>query len=406
MRTWRILLVSVLISAPSAWAHGGGHRNDPPPPSPPPPLPPTRPPLTPVPTPPPGIPPGYRRPSDGPPQPPPPSPTPGQPRGPATPRAPGSRPPRPDEGRKNPTPRTRPRPSVVHSTWRLWWDYNREYMLGLRGLMRRAVVVTKTTAGSSVDAIRATARGALREIASGTTVDPKVRAAAYIALGRVATEKDALVFLRPFGAKRQDDAVLAAAALGAGMLPPIKSARVRQYMRTTLEHVFSDPARSRRVRGFATMAAGMRGRHDKVMALTIARYCATVDNAYDAAVYSYSCGLSRDPVLLPELLQAARKSKLGAQKLSDHGRAHACGALGLIDSPLGLDTLLDVMGSRRTGRETKRAAILAVGRHLRERDLDENVAKRVRRELLTVLRKAREPMARAFAALGLGGAKV
>lgn len=274
--------------------------------------------------------------------------------------------------------------------------------------MRQNVVTTKTTkrVGTlSIDEWRDAARGALREIAVHETTNAKVRAAAYIALGRVATDRDVMLFLKPLERAKSDDDVAAAAALGLGMLPPIKNQRVNQYARAQLEHIYDNRSRSLRVRGFAALAAGLRGRHDKVTALSLARSCADVKSGNDAAVLAYACGLTQDSLLLPELFDALRKGRIGQQKLTDNARAHAASALGMIRNPLVIDTLLDILGSRRAGRETKRAVIMSLGRQLREFELDERVVQRIHRALRAVLRKGKEPMQRAFAALSLAGAK-
>jgi HEAT repeat protein len=342
------------------------------------------------------------KPPTGPTPPPGPAPTPNPPKKPPT---------GPSTGRPNVKGRSARRSAGNQTSWRIWWEYNREYMIGVRGMMRETGPITGIDAPADgkhdpMAGRRDEVRAKLRGLIMNKKTRPKLRQACLIALGRVGTEKDVDYFLVALRGENETDAVQTAAALGLGMLPPIKSEEKRAYVREQLDYlVASGGGRSRRVRSFCMLAAGMRARTDKVMAMNLARQCATyIKDGYDAGTLAYACGLSRDALLLPELMYAARRGVMGGVKLDDVARSHAAAGLGFMQSPLSVHTLLLVLKSRRAGVHARRSAVLSLGRLLREMKLDEDMGKRVRKEVLKAFRKDSDAVLRAFASIALAGA--
>jgi len=402
-RHLRLRLVLGLLLACSAelLAHGGGHRRPPPGP--------------------PGqVPPGYRKPV---PPPTPPTP-PGTPpiRPPTTPNPPGGgpQPPQgpapapaptpPAPGGGAPTTPTRPRGGAagVDRSWRIWWEYNREYLLGLRQRIRDSQRVTITGEGPTrrdpVEHRRDDIRAALRELVTKKATHPQLKASAFIALGRAGTEEDVPVFLAALAGAGDDDEQ-SAAVLGLGILPPCADPALREAVRTRLEDVIANNP-SRRVREFAHIATGLRARHDPRLCMTLARQCSLfVRDSFDGAALAYACGITRDEVLLPEVMLAARNGRLGGVELPDLARSHAVAGIGHLQTALSLDLCVSLLRSRRAGVETRRSAALSLGRLLREMELTEGQARPVYKVLLQQLDKGRDAALRGYCAIALGGAR-
>ncbi len=383
-----LCLATLLLFAANLFAHGGGHREPPPEPPAPPPTP------TPRIPPPPPTPPSH------------PVPTPTTPSDTPVPTPPTTPPPA-----KTGRPTTRRSIKASGSHWRLWWIYNREYLLDLRQRIRRAGAGTVT--GPSNDAPRdplATKRDevreALRAIVGRPNAHEKLKSSAFIALGRVGTVDDIEACLTTLHSRQHDDAV-SAAALCLGLLPATKDRALNQRIHAAFEKgVKGGGNRSRRVREFSWVAMGLRARHDKMLAMTLARHCTErAWDAMDAAVRIYACGISRDAMLLPEVLRGVRRNKHGGQKLGDRGRSHAIAALGLIKSPLSFDLLLDILKSRRAGRESRRSAALALGRLLREAEWNADLVKAAEKRLLRTFDKNSDDVLRGYCAVALGCAR-
>lgn len=422
---WKVIICACCLGllTPVVAAHGGGHRRPPPPPEDPPP---DMPPQTPPPNPPWGPPtggPGITPPPTGPTTPggnPPKGPSSGPKPGPTPPPTPtptptpqpGPRPaPGPSTGRPKVKGRTTRRSGGNQTSWRIWWEYNREYMIGVRAMMRESGPITGDGAPGDgkhdpMAGRREEVRATLRRLIATPQTRPKLRQACLIALGRVGGPEDVDYFLAALRGDKETDAVQTAAALGLGMLPPIGNEEKRAYVREHLDYlVASGGGRSRLVRSFCMMAAGMRARSDKTMAINLARDCATyVKDGYDAGTLAYACGVSGDTLLLPELMYAARRGVMGGVKLDDVARSHATAGLGFMHSPLSVHTLLLVLKSRRAGVQARRGAVLSLGRLLREMRLDDDMTKRVRKEVLAAFRKDNDAVLRAFAAIALAGA--
>ena len=111
-------------------------------------------------------------------------------------------------------------------------------------------------------------------------------------------------------------------------------------------------------------------------------------------------------MLVPELLPVLRKGTLKGKRVQDMTRAYAALALGMSGDRNAARLLSTVLGSRSTDIQTRRSCALALGRLLRETDLDKESHRQAQRALLHTLAKGRDSIQRGFAAVALGGAKV
>jgi len=401
------VVTSCLLLATLAVAHTPGIRPvEPPPPPPPPPRPDV--PVTPN----GGVPQGLREPDDAPPRPsrpegPPPPSSGGPDAVPPTPRPPG---PRPDEATPPPRPRTR-RGARRYTSWRVWWEYNREYLLGVRRVVRTSGTVTSVSADAEAreEERRAKRRERVRGILAGLAGDartPKdLRGTAAMALGRVGVEEDAEVLLDILRRGRAPSFVQIGSALAVGVLPiesPEVAGRVRKHLDELLR---ARRLRPHKVRGFLAIALGLRAGADRGAALDLVRHGQTARGQEEAANVVFAFGASREPMLLAEILGAAESGRLGRQRLGDVGRAHAAAAAGLVRTPRAAGLLVRLLRSRRAGDQTKRSAALALGRLMRESGLSDRDRRDARRMLLRVLNKDSDAALRAFAAIALGGAR-
>jgi HEAT repeat protein len=347
------------------------------------------------------------------PQDPPPAPTPAPapPKGPQPPSQPGQGP-----GTGGPTTRptarsgARGRASGGEATWRIWWELNREYLVGLRGLLRQRVTLTGPEGGrvrtdplgprrpEVVDALRrVAARGSGRQL----------RAAALIALGRTGVESDARLCVALLKDDRQPRDVREGAAIALGILPPFEHPATRRSVAAYLAYVLEHPSvLPSRARGLTILAMGMRARNDPLLRMQLVGYVTGgLPTGEEAANVAYACGLTGDAMVVPELLRAARKGALAGQRLSDAERSLAVQSLALLGDPHVVGTVVRVVRSRRAGLETTRGAALALGRILREQELDDTTATRAEQALRQVFEKSNDSALRGFCAVGLGGAR-
>jgi HEAT repeat protein len=247
---------------------------------------------------------------------------------------------------------------------------------------------------------------ALRRIAR-RDADRTLRAAALIALGRAGTEEDARLFVELLKDPRQPRGVREGAAVALGILPPFERNLTRRNVAAYLAYVMRHPSvLPARARGLAILGAGLRARHDPLLRMQLIGHAAgRIATSEEAADVAYACGLCGDPMIVPELLRAARRGVLGGRRLEDGQRALAVQALALIGDESSMAMLVKVLRSRRSGLETQRGAALALGRMLREHDLDDTLAEGAVRALKQVLEKGHDPFLRGLAAVGLGGAR-
>ncbi|HEX5136871.1 MAG TPA: HEAT repeat domain-containing protein [Planctomycetota bacterium] len=394
MRLAGVLLLVFLAAVP---AGGHGSTAPPPPPEKPPPPPPKPGPEFPA----------WGQPDDPPPPPPPatPDPQPGQP----DPPPPAPEP--PDQGR----PKVRPdRPATRGSSgeqpWVYWWEYNREYLLGLRKMMRERIVLTGDgpRQHDPLGARREEVLATLRQIADK---DPErmVRASALIALGRAGGEEDARRFVETITRDSEPMDVREAAAVGLGILGPISDEDTIRNVRAFYDLVLKDPAALRgRLRGLTIFSIALRARSDLKLRMGLVAGLAAdrIEDGEEAANLLWACGIAGDAAAVPELARATRKGEIGGVRLTDIERSHAVTALGRAAGFTAIDDLLATLRSRRSGIETKRAAALAIGRMLREGTArDEADADAAGRALRECFEKENDTVLRGFAAVALGAAR-
>jgi len=384
----RILILLPCLAAP-AFAHGGEpppppeEPEDPPPPDPPvpPPPPPMPPPAPPHETTPPES--GKERPT-----------LPGRGRRPLDPR-------RPTVGRRN-------KSAGLSTSWRLFWNYNRENLIGLRGRVRGAATTTGSgeTWDTPLGPRRDEVRGVLRSIA---VHDPKtdVRAAAMIALGRMGGRDDARTFVRVLHGAGNKQALKEAAAVALAILPPLEDDDVKKEVREYLSHVIRhDRTLPARVRGLCLLASGMRAGGDPVLLLQLTgRASGEMNGGEEAGTLAYALGLSGHPMAAPELARAAKRRKLGGEKLTDIGRALAAQGLAYVGDAAARRSLEALLTSRRAGVHTRRSAALGFGRILTTRRLDQEALESTREALERAIDKDNDLLVKGFSAAALGAVR-
>jgi len=404
LRTILLLcLVVPLLGAP-VYGHGG----EPPPPpeqEEPPPMPP-RPEPPPPPPPPPRPPPHEQTPPVEPPEQKPPV-------GPRGPRAPDPERGRgPTSGSRKPRlrkPGLRTASSTDAIAWRIWWGYNRESLVGLRGKVRAAVTTSGTKRNASAWPLaerHEEVLAALRQVALHDR-KPAVRAAAVIALGRIGNDDDARSLLRILHDKRASREVQEAAAVAMAILPPIRDPEVREATRKWFAHVIAEPrSLPSRTRGLCLLAAGMRARDDSMLVMQLSgRAAGKGFSSEEAGTLAYAMGLTQSPMVAPELSRAIRKRRLGGDKLSDIGRAHAAQGLGFMGDGLACRTLVALLQSRSAGVQSRRSAALALGRVMSASKLDPEMRERGRKALVKALNKDRDVIVRGYCAVALGSVR-
>lgn len=267
LKTTSLVATALLVSAlcaPSAWAHGGQFRG------------PNG-----------AVPPGMRLPSDPTPPPPPsPSPTPDTPTtpsvpGPSIPKTPDATPsPNTPNQPNSPSRPTRRTSGMDFTDASFWWGYNKAPYLMLKGAIYHSIstdnpiMMLGRGAGNTGDNMH-DIRGMVRSTILPTllwVMDAKndlhadIESAAYIGLGKVATEPLHIDLLKQGLALKQKKPVMVqeAAALAFGLLRRSKEAeqftgteldRVRAY----LFEVFENRDYGNRVRGFAALSIGLLG---------------------------------------------------------------------------------------------------------------------------------------------------
>jgi len=386
-----ILLLLLPLAAGPVWAHGG---EPPPPPEPPedPPAPPQPPPPRPPPLPP--KPPYDIPPIDG-----------GQPE--STPTTPTPRQPKPPELRQ-PTPGQKGRATGDSNAWRMFWNYNREDLIGLRGQVRNATTTsgTPTERGAPLGDRQQEVLDALRQRALRDR-KLEVRAASLIALGRMGTDDDARTFVRILHRAAEERTLQEAAAVALAILPPIEDAAVKKDVRDYLAHVVQyDRTLPDRARGLCILAAGMRAGHEPMLMLQLTgRAAAGGLGSDEAGTLAFALGLSGHPMAAPELARAAKQGKLGKQKLTDVGRAHATLGLSYVGDAAACRGLVALLGSRRAGEHTRRSAALGLGRVLLHERLDQPTVERITEALVRAIRKDNDLLVKGFSAAALGGVR-
>jgi len=420
----RVMLV-LLLAAGTGWAHGNGPILVPRPTTPPDPPPRKRPipiPNSPAPTTPPNRPPPKKEP---PPPPAPPAPPPPPDKNQPNPRPPDTpndqpRPPDPDDepdGPRTKRPMKRPairkavrdrRPTGWNQDWKLWWELNRENLVGFTHVLRDKGAVTPGAVGARdpLAGKRTEIRDALLRVAQGDS-DRLLRASALIALGRLGDPETARLFVSILRDRKEPADVHEAAAVGLGMLGPLNDDALRKATRENLAYLLARRDRfSPRAHSFVIIAAGLRARQDSKLVLHLTnRVVAGARSGDEAVTLAFACGLAGDRLVMPELLRAVRRGRFAHKRIGDVGRAHAIHALGRIGDPGTARMLLKVLHSRSARTASLRAAVLSLARLLRTGAIDDAEAHTVTRALKKIFEEHSDPVLQGFCAIAIGGAK-
>ncbi len=296
------------------------------------------------------------------------------------------------------------------ASWHIWWELNREYLLGFRRTAELHDVISggprDPQAAAEARAVnREKVRTTLRELAARAKHND-LRAASLRALGRVGADEDARLFLRILRTRGQPKEVLEAAAVGLGCLERIEDAALRDDVRAFYRDLLAGNRwLTGRSRMLAIMALSLRIRDDRALGASLAARCTReMRSVNEAAALLYSCGLARDPLVAPALLEAVREGALGKQKVHDVARSYAALALAMAGDASAIHTLVQVLRSRRTRAQARRGAALGVGLMLRRDTLDEEQRKAGQQALLRAFEKSHDPLVRAFCAVGMGTA--
>ncbi len=298
--------------------------------------------------------------------------------------------------------------------WLYWWYYNRGQLIDFRGLLRSAGPVSGSAPKEQGDRIatqRERVRHALRAVALSRD-SSSLRAAALIALGRIGEDDDANLFLHLLEKKDSDATVTAAAALSLGLLPPIEHGETRVRVREYLQYYLQTEGHlDARAHALTIVAAGLRARDDRMLVMHMAAPLGDpqangLSDRESVAALLFGAGLTRDRMLVPELLEATRKGRMGKKvKLPDVLHSHAATALGHMGDGVAIPTLVALLRSRKARAQTKRSAVLALGRILRDAKLTDDARNKGVAALRAVARKNGEVELRGFALLAMGSAK-
>lgn len=156
-------------------------------------------------------------------------------------------------------------------SWRIWWNFNREHILGLGGVT--GIEAPGAANESAVDPLgreRAKSRDALERVALSGQHEA-IRAAALCALGREGSARNAEVFLKILAGPQQRHEVLAGAAIGLALLPAIEDGEQRDTIRQYFKALAKDQVKMPQVcRLVSLMALSLRGRSDPALVRILA----------------------------------------------------------------------------------------------------------------------------------------
>jgi len=293
------------------------------------------------------------------------------------------------------------------ASWRIWWELNREHMLGLRRTIASKDVISggsRAAVTRENAAIRERVVAALRRTAD-ISIDTGVRAAALRALGRAGNEEDVERFLRVLRKKDQPTKVYESAAIGLGSLARVESPALRDKVRKFYDRLLTDKVwMSSHTRRLAILAVSMRGRDDRVIGHQLAVRCAAKSKSADAATLLYACGLTRDPKLIPILIEAVTRGKFNGRKLSDVARGRAALGLAMTADPDTVPVLARLLTSRSVHAHTRRSAAIGLGLMMRSDELSDAQRLRGRKALLRAFDRDRDRLVQGYAAIGMGTA--
>jgi HEAT repeats len=292
-------------------------------------------------------------------------------------------------------------------SWRIWWDMNREYLLGIQGMTR--VQVSGDENESTVDPIgreRSLAQDVLRRVALSASHED-LRAAALVALGRAGSARDAAIFLRILRTPHQPREVVQASAIGLALLPVIENEEQREEIRRLFSALIGDRVKMpERTRLLAIMALSLRGRSDpaliRILALKLEER--KVD-ANEASALLYGSGLLRSDLAAPLLSRAVGTGELGRRRLHDVARSHAVLALALAGGADAISTLKTLLGDRKTQVHTRRSAAIALGRILAGGKVSLDDRATLEKLLVKHMNLDPDPLVKGYSAIALGIAR-
>jgi HEAT repeat protein len=368
------LISGALVLATTAWGHGGTFRG------------PNG-----------GVPPALREPSDAEPPPPPPS----DPPTPATPTTPDGPSPGPDTGGKHDGPDSgggapppiapagrpgsnRPKTKPVgFDSWRFWWAYNSDDILNLKRHIYSGgpvsgswhAIATGGDQDNRINARRPTQREveaavipALLRCVNRRGDHEDIHGGALIALGKLNAIRNIPLFKDviwnryrnpkgtrvEFGYQATESAVLAL-----GILPEMDDGR-KEVVRGILLEAIEDEDLRTRERTWAAVCLGLQrdtGALPRLMELLRRKYA---DDNIPAGILA-GIGLIGDDSVRADLEEIFLTRRIGERQVTARVQAFAGYALLKIGHPESLPPLMAVLRSRRTGREARRAAAIAVG---------------------------------------------
>ncbi|MHC4974104.1 MAG: HEAT repeat domain-containing protein [Planctomycetota bacterium] len=408
------LISGALVLATTAWGHGGTFRG------------PNG-----------GVPPGLREPSDPEPPPPPPS-DPGTPTPPTTP--PGS-PPGPDSGGKHDGPDSGGGPSapvaparggpnakrpatktVGFDSWRFWWAYNSDDILNLKSHIYAGGPVSaswRTFATGSDRDNRINARRPTQREVEAAVIPALLRCvnrkgdhedthgSALIALGKLGASRRIPLFKDALWNRFENDKgqkiefgyqATESAVLALGILPDLDDDR-KEIVRGILLEAIEDEDLRTRERTWAAVCLGLQrdaGALPRLMELLQRRYA---DDNIPAGILA-GIGLIGDDSVRSDLEEIFLHRRVGNREVTARVQAFAGYALLKIGRPESLPALLTVLRSRRTGREARRAAAIAVG-VVGAKAPDDQKAEAVHRLLRYVRNSGGDPSGEHFALIAL-----
>ncbi|MGQ0612575.1 MAG: HEAT repeat domain-containing protein [Planctomycetaceae bacterium] len=380
-----------------------------------------------------GVPPGLREPSDPEPPPPPPS-DPGPPKDPITPTDDPTENPVTPEGETHRTPDDSAPPvptpeqgssrrrsgtkSLTFESWKFWWGYNNDEILGLRSHLTRG---PRSGAGflagfdpfARLSPTRPARYAVQREVIPALLArledagdHEDVHGGALIALGKVgeagaiALFRDALLnrFTTSKGERvRFGGQATESAALALGLLPDLDAKEKAIVRRVCLEVIADDKQRTRE-RAWAAVALGLLRDREAVRPLLRLLEVKYPDDNVPAGIL-VGLGLCGDNSILDELCLAFKERKLAGQEISERVQAFVGYALMKLEDPRALDTMVLVLKRRVFGNIAKRSAVIAAG--VLGAKADERAKEELFRVVKHFLDATPDPSSRNFATIAL-----
>lgn len=269
---------------------------------------------------------------------------------------------------------------VTYDSWRFWWAYNRDRLLGdaARSAADTGVggITVLSDGGNgnetlpqdlTAKSLEARAIPSLRRFATDDAADPEIRAAALLSLAKIGRAEILPLLLRlsrAGGVVGRDAQVEETATLSLGVLGE-RTAGVRAH----LVALARDPAARRRTRCFAAFALGLLGDREAPAGSDPATLDALLALVPDPgtpqevrASALVAVGLLGDETAVPRLLPWLESGRAGRVPLDDVAASYVAAAIGKIGKPGSrevADALIATLSRR--GRFTRYSAAIALG---------------------------------------------